>query len=308
MFDTFAISKTLYRAPDEIVLLTKGWTRCLFDSQGKCFKYTLNDKDKLKPRLTLTLRLDGYWTLRAEVSLGSWCFNSNIHLVDEVELEEGLDQLSKYVEENSEVIFEAHLERVTRVDFTQDFQVGEPLIIPIIENLSKMTLPKYNRIKMNDTTIYFRNAGKKKTKEFKIYGKYAEMGKKNKDISEQEKGKGILRLEVSFLNKAVNRLADSLNLPSNDAPYILTKDTSEKVMRDAKEKLSFEKILRCKTSDTLSLFERLNYKTASDLIVYLALRKQYGEGLWQNPIFRLSKRTCQRRWKLCKETGVITLE
>jgi hypothetical protein len=308
MIDTFALSKTLVHPPDESLLIDNYWTPTLFDSTGVCFKFVLNFKGEGKPRLTITRRPGTLWTLRAEVSLGRWLYESNLHLVNEAELQHGLNKLSEYVEQKSGIAFDAYAARVSRVDFTQDIFVGEHAIIPVIEKFCKINVPKYVPHKISETTIQFTNGGKKRTKRFQIYGKASQMLKAGKNPFETEKARGILRLEVSLMNDAVTRLAKSLRLPDHCTRHIMTKVTFENVFANAWKRLNVETILNSNISDVGKFFETLPHSKACEHIAFLALRRQYGDALWNYPQFNLSKRTCQRRWKLCKDIGVMSLE
>ena len=91
----------------------------------------------------------------------------------------------------SGIFFDAHTERVTRVDFTRDFQVGEHFVIPIIAKFARLTMPRYNRICFDETSVYFKNAGKEITKQFLIYSKYHEMLSHDKSHPIQKRRKVI---------------------------------------------------------------------------------------------------------------------
>ena len=131
MIDTFQLSKTFARPPNEGELVDNGWKPLLDKRTGETTALCLNaPKDEHKPRLTISRTRNDWWIVRAEVSIGSWLHGSNLYLPNEDELHHGLDSLSKYVETKSGINFDAHAERVSRVDFTRDFQVGENAVIP----------------------------------------------------------------------------------------------------------------------------------------------------------------------------------
>lgn len=127
--------------------------------------------------------------------------------------------MSKYVESKSGIFFDAHDCKVTRVDFTRDFQVGENAVIPIIAQFAPQKISRYTRTCIDDTTVYFKNAGKEKTKQFQIYSKYHERLANGKDAAEQEKAKGLIKLESSLRKSAVRRLVNTLKLPGNRVFY-----------------------------------------------------------------------------------------
>ena len=307
MFDTFQISKTFARPPNKSEIANNGWKPLLNQHTGELTTFCLNSaKGKGEPRLTLSKNRNDYWIIRAEVSLGSWLHGSNLHLPNESELNHGLDLLSEYVESKSGIVFDAHTERVSRVDFTRDFQVGENAVIPIIAKFAKFNLPRYKRICFDETTVYFKNAGKERTKEFKIYSKYHEMSAKGK--SDAESAKGILRLEILYRKSAVNRLAKSLKLKSHHANYILTKETSERVIEKAAKQLHFDSLLNNEPLNIENLFKHYGAGAGLKYIGFLYLRDKYGEDISKLPFMDVSRKTLKRYLDDCKKAGILSLE
>lgn len=308
MIDTFQISKTFLRPPNESII-SAGWKPIVNKHTGEPTALCFNSaKGKGEPRLTLSRTRNDYWIVRAEVSLGSWLYGSNLYLPDEDELHHGLDLLSEFVESKSGIVFDAHAERVSRVDFTRDFQVGENAVIPIIAKFSKLKLPRYKRLCFDETSVYFKNDGKERTKEFLIYSKHHERLAKGKYIPEQDAAKGLIRLEISLRKSAVNRLAKSLKLPNHHAKHILTKETSEKALQSAMNQLHFDSLLTVGTSNLKKLFEVCNPTTSLSRIGFLYLVGLYGENFNKNPLMNISKRTYERCFADCKKAGVLSLE
>ncbi len=307
MIDTFQISKTFVRPPGESELYENGWIPLRDKRTGEPTALCLNSA-KGEPRLTLSRTRNDYWIIRAEVSTGSWLHGSNLHLPDEDELHHGLDLLSEFVESKSGVSFDAHTERVTRVDFTRDFQVGESAVIPIIGRFGKLQVPRYKRVCFDDTSVYFKNAGKQRTKEFLIYSKYHERLTNGKSLPEQEKAKGLIRLENSFRKSGVARLAESLKLKSHHANYILTKETSEKVIQRAMELLHFGSLSTADGANVERLFEARDSASAFNLVGYLYMKDKYGDDLAKQPFIEISSKTLKRYSDNCRKTGVLSLE
>ena len=309
MLDTFQISKTFARPPTQSELESKGWKPLLDKHTGDLTALYFNSaKGKGEPRLTLSQDRNGLWNIRAEVSLGSWLHHSNLYLPDKDELNYGLDLLSEYVETKSGIIFDAHTGRVSRVDFTRDFQVGENSVIPIIAKFAKLNLPRYKRSCFGETSVYFKNAGKERTKEFMIYSKYQERLAKGKSNAELEMAKGLLRLEVSFRKSEVNRLAKSLKLKSHQTDYILTQRTSEQVLRKAMKQLHFDSLLNDKPTNIENLFKVCGLVPALKCIGFLYVRDKYGENFPKLPFIDVSPKTLKRYFDDCKKAGVLSLE
>ena len=309
MLDTFQISKTFARLlePDEFI--ENGWKPLRHIHTGEPTALCFNSaKGSGEPRLTLSRNRNDFWNLRAEVSLGSWLYDSNLHLPNEAELRHGLSLLSEYVESKSGIAFNAHTERVSRVDFTRDFQVGEHSVIPIIAKFARLKLPRYARSCFDETTVYFKNAGKQKTKQFVIYSKYHEMLAGGKTNAEAGQAKGLIRLEVSFRKSAVNRLAASLKLPSHHANHILTGETSERVIQTAIKQLYFDSLLTADDFSIEKLFSLYGSTTAFYLIGFLYLITKYGNDLAKQPFIETSSKTLKRYSDKCSKAGVLSLE
>jgi hypothetical protein len=307
MIDTFQISKTFARPPDESALVRNGW-KPLRDRRTDEPTALYCNSAKGEPRLTLSQTRNEYWNIRAEVSLGSWLHGSNSHLPNEDELHHGLNLLSEYVEEKSGIVFDAHTERVSRVDFTRDFQVGENAVIPIIAKFAKLKLPRYTRLCFDETSVYFKNAGKQKTKEFLIYSKFHERLAKGKDATEQDAAKGIIRLENLYRKSAVNRLAKTLKLPNHTAKYILTKETSERVIQTAMKQLHFDSLLTAENSNIEKLFEIQSATMPLTLIGFLWLKDKFGDDLMKQPFINISPKTLKRYLDDCGKAGILSLE
>lgn len=309
MLDTFQISKTFLRPPNQSELIDNGWKALCDRFTGEPMALCFNSAKGIgEPRLTLSKNRNDYWIIRAEVSLGSWLYGSNLHLPNKDELNFGLNLLSEYVEKKSGIIFDAHTERVTRVDFTRDFQVGESAVIPIITKIAHLQLPKFIKTCIEDKTVYFKNAGKKKVKQFLIYSKYHERLSQSKDTSEQEAAKGLIRLELSLRKTGVNRLAQSLKLPSHHANYILTKDTSEKVISRAMKVLHFDSLLIAEISNIENLFELCGTTAALSRIGFLYVKDKYGEDFSKLPFIEVSPKTLKRYEDDCRRAGILSLE
>ena len=307
MIDTFQISKTFARPPNESELISNSWKPILNKHTGEPTALCCNSA-KGEPRLTLSRTRNDYWIIRAEVSFGSWLHGSNLRLPNENELHHCLDLLSGYVEDKSGIAFDAHTERVSRVDFTRDFQVGENGVLPIIAKFAKFNLPRYERVCFGDTSVYFKNAGKEKTKQILIYSKYHERLAKSKDKSEHEAAKGLIRLEVSLRKSAVNRLAKSLKLPNHHANHILTKETSERALQRAMKHLHFDSLLTAGNSNVEKLFEIQSATMPLTLIGFLYLRDKYGDDLAKQSFIKTSPKTLKRYSDDCSKVGVLTLQ
>ena len=309
MIDTFQISITRARLPNQIESGGSKFKPLRFTQTGEPTAFCVNGA-KGEPRLTISKNRNDWWNIRAEVSVGRWLHGSNLHLPDAEELHRGLDLLSALVRERIGVVFDAHTARVSRVDFTRDFQVGEDAVISIIAKFAKFNLPRYKRVCYEETSVYFKNSLEKGklTKQFKIYSKYHERLKEGAGAEELEAAKGILRLEVSYQKSAVNRLAKSLKLLSHHANHILTKETSEKVILTAMKQLHFDSLLNAGDSNVEKLFELYGATMPFSLIGFCYLTDRYGADLTRQSFIQTSPKTLRRYADDCNRAGILSLE
>jgi hypothetical protein len=307
MIDTFQIANAYARPPDFEFLESNGWEP-LWNRKGEFTAFCFNSpRDELKPRLTVSQNPNNGWIVRAEVSPGGWLHNSNLYLPDENELSLVLDELSAYVEDKIGCRFDTRLGRVSRVDFTRDFQVGENALLPIIAKFGKVKLPRYRRVCFDETTVNFKNAGRKRTKEYLIYSKHHERSAKSEDECEREAAKGLLRFEVSFRKNGVNALVGELKLNSNQAKNVLTKETSERVIEKAMARLHFDSLLTAESPNIERLFESLGASAFSH-IGFLYARDLYGDDLAKLPFIKVSAKTLKRYQDNCGKAGILSIE
>jgi hypothetical protein len=132
--------------------------------------WTLNARgSEILPNLTMILTPNRIWHLSAEVSLPKMLFGHNARLPNQVEVFEGLETISEYVEATSGFRFDAKTATVSRVDFAKDFLLSEAAIFQLIKKLSDKILPRMDKLLYNDSTLYF----KAKTRQIRIYGKFS---------------------------------------------------------------------------------------------------------------------------------------
>ena len=182
MFDTVAISRSFARTPDLDLLVQNGCEPSYSKYTGALNKLVLNGKKE--PRLTFR-KIQGFYIIKAEVSIGAWLHGSNIFLPDEKDIEDFLNDISVFVRYKTSINFNAQRERITRLDVTRDFQIGESRVLSVIEELKSLEIKKYQQ-KPYKTGVCFQNSGKEKNKQIVIYSKYHKLLSKNADASELE--------------------------------------------------------------------------------------------------------------------------
>jgi hypothetical protein len=309
MFDTVAISRSFGRSPNIDLLIKNDCKPFHSKYNGEPYKLVLNDdKDAKEPRLTISKSPQGYWIIRAEVSIGAWMFNSNLFLPNEKDMKEFFPMLTDFVRFKTDIKFDARLERITRVDITRDFYVGEGKDVNIIKELNFLEIPRYNRRSFNNTGISFENKGKEKNKKFLVYSKHQDFIDKNATETEIELAKGILRLEVQHKNnRAVTNLSKSFKFPNHNANLILTRDVSDKVIETAMTLICLEPLLQntdCKLERLATNFDKSMPLTLAGHLLYKA---KYGVDYGKLPFINLSPATIKKYERECAKTGILSL-
>ncbi|MCA1623052.1 MAG: hypothetical protein LC768_06240 [Acidobacteria bacterium] len=310
MFDTVAISRTFIHKPNFDLLENNGCKLFFSKYTGEPYKLVLNDnKDAKQPRLTISESPKAFWIIKAEVSIPDWLHGSNLFLPDENDLKVFFKRLSQFVGDNTGIKFNATSERVTRVDITRDLQSGENKVLSQITTINQIRLAKYDWQPFNDTGVYYVNKGKKKNKRYLVYSKYHDFADKNRIAFELELAKGLLRLEIQHKdNTAVSNLAKSLKYPNHNANYILTRETSEKVIEKAMKLFHLEPSLGSQNSPIENLFNCYDSLMAYRLTGHLYLKSIYGVNYSELPFIKVSEKTVKNYEKECVKTGVLSLE
>jgi hypothetical protein len=310
MFDSVAISSTFARLPDIGLLERNGCKPYFRASTGESYKLVLNgERGSKEPRLTISRSPKELWIIKAEVSIGAWLFDSNLFLPDENDMKDFLTALSEFVGKKTSIRFDARRERITRLDATRDFQVGESKVLSILKKISNFEIPKYNRKPINDTGVYFENKGRVKNKRYALYSKYHELLDKNASEAELDLASGLLRLEIQHKNnKAVSNLAKSLHLPNHNANNILTRETSEKVIERAMELFSLQSLLENVDSSLETLAMNFNSAKPLTLAGHLLYKARFGSDYSKLPFINLSEDTIKKYDRECAKTGILSLE
>ena len=308
MYDTVAFAASFMDLPDIETLINNG-CKPFFDRNGEVYKLVLNGALGAKePRLTITRSRKGFWRLQAEVSIGAWLFGSNIFLPNEDDLERFISDLSNFIFYKIGIRLDLRLERVTVLDVTRDFNVGESKVMSILKQLSNYEIPKYNRRPFNNTSVYFENKGKVKNKIYKIYSKQHDFIDKGASEEEIELAKGLLRLEVHHGdNRAVSNLAKSLKLSNHKAGTIIAPETSEKVIDDAMRILNLNFLL---VNQSKSISEILNLKYGSQMAFMIAghlyFKGELGAEYYKLPFITLTENTIKNYERKYAKTGTLS--
>jgi hypothetical protein len=265
--------------------------------------WTLNAKgSETLPNLTMIFTPNGIWHLSAEVSLPKILFRHNARLPNQVEVFEGLQMISEYVEANSGLHFDAKTATVSRVDFAKDFPLSEAKVFQVIKKLSDKILPRMDKLLYNDSTLYF----KAKTRQIRIYGKFREVLSRKYAKPEYIKiAKGILRFEHCLLkNYAVDLIVKELSLPDKTTHSLLTQDVSDFVMSKVLESLNFYELITSDKTNLESLLEHFQTRKAMNLCGFLEMLKLRGELFYKDETLGFSKDSYFRDAKDCRKAKV----
>lgn len=310
MFDTIAISNSFLLIPD-VELLEKNGCKVFYSPHdGTPSRLALNgQKGDKNPRLTISKTPKEHWVVRAEVSVGDWLYGSNLFLPNERDIQKYLKALSEFVGDKTGIKFDSYYGRVTRLDVTRDFELGETKVLSVLKSLNEIQIPKYHRKPMDFNSVYFENKGKVKNKKLAIYSKYHDLRDKKASDIELDLSKGILRLEIEHKNnKAVSNLAKSLRLPNHNANHLLTRKTSESVIEKAMNLFALKPLLENSQPSLEKLGVAYNSAKPLTLAGHLYYKSKYGLDYGKLPFINLSEETIKRYDRECANIGILSLE
>jgi hypothetical protein len=257
------------------------------------------------PTMTFNLRENGFWYLRAEVSLPKWLNGTNVRSMTASEILLALERLSNYVSELSGKKFDAITANVARVDFVEDKVVFESQVIPFFKRVWNVSLQTMIRQTFEDTTIYFQPRSKSKYKVIKIYSKLHEVLEKKGSAEEIELARGQIRLEILLRTKAINLYVKKLNLSSREARVFLVPEVAEYVLAAEKQKLKYDSLFK-EEKDTLQiLMESPHEKNIFSLYGFAETYRHLGKNFHKLPSSKCSKRTYHNYLSKCLKLGLL---
>ena len=278
-------------------------SRWRYLSKARNPTWTLNAKGSENlPNLTIINTPNDIWHLSAEVSLPKMLFGHNARLPNQVEVFEGLEMISQYVEATSGLHFDVKTATVSRIDFAKDFYLSEAKVFQVIKKLSDKILPRMDKLLYNDSTLYF----KAKTRQIRIYGKFREVLSRKYSKPENIKiAKGILRFEHSYFKSyAVDSIVKELSLPDKTAQSLLTQDVSDFVMFNVLKSLNFFQLVTNDKTNLENLLETFPTRKAMNLCGFLEMLKLRGELFYKDKSLGFSKDSYFRDAKDCRKAKV----
>jgi hypothetical protein len=307
VLDTIAVKKFLPSSSD--ILTRRDIWKPL--KRGDFYRYVCNQElDTGLPRLTLTRSKDSRLHLRAEVSLPRWIKGSNSILPNEEDVRQGLERLSEFVADTAGERFAVHDMLVTRVDFTKDFNIAEDEIVSAVRSLSDVFISRYNRTRVNDSTMYFNSEGRTLNRRIAIHGKHREVMSRNGSEHDLERTKGVLRLEISYRTTyAVKGLVKHMRLADRRANQVLTREVAVGVFQEIIGRLGFERLLKSGEPSVLKKLEKLYPPSrVMRLLGFLEYVRTYGNDFYKLPSIRYGRTTYCEAVKDCKRAGIYYLE
>jgi len=310
MIDTIKIGHSYHRKPNFDDLQFRGW-RKEFRSTGEFKSWIYKEKGEF-PYLSIFTAQDGKVYLSARISLPAFLFGSNVRLPNQEEIEQGLIKLSNYVMEKSGIEFDAQTAIVWEAHFTKDFFVGEYEIKQVISRLSAMNIPRFDKGRYSETTLYFHSKGKgkaeNKPKTICIYDKREECLNKSASTTDIQQSKGILRLELRYKKtNAVKRLVKKLSLANREAQTIFTGNVSSAVLVPIEQQILT--LLRNTNEQDLIvlLTNKCEQKRIPKLIQFLYYLDKFGTNFYKIKTLRFSKSVYYGCQKDLRMIGIYSL-
>jgi hypothetical protein len=313
MIDTIKIAHIIPNWLLPVMLESLAWQEHFDEFTGRRVGWSYKEKEGSKyPYLHLFTAPDGIIYLSVRISLPAFIFGSNVCLLNQSQVESGLNKLSEYITGKIGLNFNAKTAAVWEVHFTKDYYIGEYMMPFVISNLAEMNIPRFKRGGYSDSTLYFHSRGKgkeeNKPRTICIYPKQKDCIDKSFSKEDIQKAEGMMRLEFRYKTpKAVKRRVKGLRLENDETQYVLTQANSDSVLAPIQEQI----LLLMEQTDAperiIKLTTIYGNRRAATLIQFLVNQHYFGRDFHRiKPLgfSRSSYYTCQ---KDCRDIGVLYL-
>jgi hypothetical protein len=267
----------------------------------------LPPKGSHEPNLTWSEHDGGSGWVTAESSLPKLINATNTRDLTDADMPCALDTVSSYVSQKTRAECDARRAIIGRVDYAENFHVGEPNIQAYLGAALSARLPHFRRpFREGEATV---TIATKSSRTIQLYAKLDEVVKqfrqgKASNMAVKE-AIDVLRFESRFrTTTSVTRLAKKLKV-ERTAADLLTQNTAERVISMEVKQLSLDKPIEPPEARMAALLEVYgDAKVAAELFGFLALRDEYGDEFWRIPQFNMSRQTYNRAVKKLKAAGL----
>lgn len=292
--------------PDE--LRAKGWQPRYDPRFGTVSKWVKHpDAGSHNPNLTWSQQEGGTAWITSEVSLPKHVYGSNTVDLRDSDLETALDSVSEYTSKQTGADCDAFNGIVGRVDYAENFRVGEKFVPAYLDAALDGRLPHFRPpFLQGESTVTFTT---KSSRQVQLYSKFDEtafLAEKGKATSaDVDNARGVLRLESRYrTTQACSRLAKRLEIDRN-AVSLLSGETARRVIEMELDQLTFNKPVKPLCGRLEALLEHFgDAKVAYELYGFLAFRDAYGDRFYRIPKFNISKATYDRQVRKLKNAGL----
>lgn len=281
-------------------LLRRGFKKLWRPFGVESWAYDTSRVGHLTPLLTWSNTLSGDW-LTAESSLPVLMYGRNTRWLEVNEIQPALDRLGRCVESMSEMQFDAKTALVGRVDYVQNFHVGERNVKKYISAVSQLSLPRYTR-HVYGTTVMFGN----KSKQILLYDKYAEVCSREFDSNWQQEAWGVLRLEVRFRKGACDRLRKKHGRASREASELLMGDIALKELTLAIKELGLNEGVAERNQRIDHLLEHYGDTALTRRVAgFLPFYDRFGNDFWREEYGGYSRSMYYDHLRKLKTAGAL---
>lgn len=266
--------------------------------------FNLKDENTL-PNLTVVKTPDGIHHLSAQVCLPKMMLGHNARLLNQSEVNQGLQMMAEFAEEVSGLPFDWQTATVSNIHYAYDVQFSdEAEVWQIVEKLAKRKMKPLLKNFYEDATIYF--TAKNKSRQIRIYPKLQEVLNRKNPTNEAIKcADSKLRFEYAFKEKsAIDALVRKYGLPDSKASTLLTENVSDLVITELLESLNFFELLTNEKTGFQILCEHFNTKRAINLFGFWEALKHYGAGFYKDKRYRVSKSYYDRNIRDCRKAKI----
>jgi hypothetical protein len=299
MLDSITLKHFYWIPPDKETL--SSWQRVLTRQRQK---YVFNEESGRMPKLTLLQTNEGLWHLSAAVSLPKMLQGHNSLLPEDVEVRKGLEMVSQYVQSCSNLPFDPASASVASIDYAHDLRLTEAQLGELIERLARRTLGAMDKAFVNDQSLYF--TSKRRTRQFRIYRKFAEVrNKARQNIEALNLARGSLRFEHCLRDLDTIKAFMKRNAFSHrTVDELVNCEASNLAIMEIFDALQVADLLNNNSSDLEKLLQLYPANKAMTNLGFLEMKRLYGQDFYKDEHLGYSHDSYKRRSRECRLAGV----
>lgn len=305
MIDTIKIARPISQSQFKALLDADIWQKEYHPHTRELKRLVFKEKGNNNPYLSGFLAPDKIGYLSARVSLPTFYYGSNAKLLTQEQVWEALGMLSQYISDKSFLDFNAMTANVWEVHFTQDLKFSDTSLKPLLNQIARMDIPRFEPGSYRNSTAYF-HSGKART--WCIYDKGLDAEYKKFPKEDIKYCKNTLRMEFRYKTSAsIKTLVKSEKLIDRQARTLFRQELSNKLIEPIKDQV----LIMRKFSDTQAkikfLFKKFGNRKASSLITHLTVRDYFNDKFYEDDEIGIKRSAYYTNQKICRDIGIYSL-